>query len=261
MRPTIVKFGGGAIKNLRNLLEQVAVARKDAPIILTHGGGKVVSSWLGRLNILPEFIRGQRKTDEDTLEVVLAVLAGKVNAEIVMELKQLDVAAFGIAGYSFMRGYIEDPGLGYVATRTTHIEEITRKLLVEPLTAGLLPVVAPLVSHAEQAPDEPPLLNMNADLFAAALAVATNADRLIFVTDVEGVLDKRQRLIPHVTPTQALDLIDGGIASAGMVPKVTSCLKALEEMSDIQTCIVGDQDDGLAKAARGERVGTRIHVG
>jgi acetylglutamate kinase len=235
----VVKYGGHAMGDpeLAADFARDIVLIKQAGVnpIVVHGGGPQIGSLLERLNIRSEFKGGLRVTDRATVEVVEMVLAGSVNKEIVTAINNQGGKAVGISGKdaNLMRakrlerrmrapdsdaeeivdlGFVGDP-----AAVDPHIIEVISK-------SDLIPVVAPL----GVGPDGE-TLNINADTFAAALATAMKAKRLLLLTDVEGVLDKKGQLIKSLTTTEAQALIEDGTISGGMIPKIEGCLDVIAE--------------------------------
>lgn len=255
--PTIVKIGGVALERELDFIAQVKNLHREHKIALVHGGGKLISQWLGRLNIEPQFINGVRRTDRATLEVATAILAGIVNTNIVTALQRAGVPAVGLCGAAIMSGRVDNPDLGYVS------ETAAPTPAAANLFANLrdsVPVIAPLVMNADQTESAPAVLNMNADSFAGCLAKHLGASKLVFVTDMEGVLDSNRRRIPHMTVGQASDLVETGVASGGMIPKIKASLNALEANSEMDTYIIGGQTpNALTGALNGDKVGTNIY--
>ena len=235
----IVKYGGHAMGNAELaecfakdivLLEQSGVK----PIVV-HGGGPQIGALLDRLKIKSEFADGLRVTDQETVEIVEMVLAGSINKQIVAEINRLGGRACGISGKdaNLMRAKRlerrwREPGsdseeivdLGFVgdpAAVDPHIIDVI-------INSDLIPVVAPI----GVGPDGE-TLNINADTFAAALASALKAKRLLLLTDVEGVLDGEDQLIKSLTTAEAQSLIDDGTISGGMIPKIESCIDVIAE--------------------------------
>ena len=238
-RTVVVKYGGHAMGNpeLAADFARDVVLIKQAGVnpIVVHGGGPQIGSLLDRLNIRSEFKGGLRVTDRATVEVVEMVLAGSVNKEIVTAINGQGGKAVGISGKdaNLMRAKRlerrwRDPSsnieqivdLGFVgdpAIVDPHIIDVI-------IQSDLIPVVAPIGIG----PDGE-TLNINADTFAAALASALKAKRLLLLTDVEGVLDKSGNLIKSMTTSEAQTLIDDGTISGGMIPKIESCIDVIAE--------------------------------
>jgi acetylglutamate kinase len=235
----VVKYGGHAMGDpaLAADFARDIVLIKQAGVnpIVVHGGGPQIGSLLERLNIRSEFKGGLRVTDRATVEVVEMVLAGSVNKEIVTAINAQGGKAVGISGKdaNLMRARrLErrwtDPDsnieeildLGFVGDPSSvdpHIIDVI-------IHSDLIPVVAPI----GVGPDGE-TLNINADTFAAALASAMKAKRLLLLTDVEGVLDKEGNLIKSLTTAEAEALIEDGTISGGMIPKIESCMDVIAE--------------------------------
>ena len=235
----VVKYGGHAMGDpeLAATFARDIVLIKQSGVnpIVVHGGGPQIGSLLERLNIRSEFKGGLRVTDRETVEVVEMVLAGSVNKEIVAAINAQGGKAVGISGKdaNLMRAMrierrFRDPD--------SNIEEIVDlgfvgdPIAVDPhiidviIHSDLIPVIAPIGVGPEGE-----TLNINADTFAAALATALKAKRLLLLTDVEGVLDKEGRLIKSLTTAEAQELIEDGTISGGMIPKIESCLDVIAE--------------------------------
>lgn len=253
----VVKIGGVALEQQYDFIDEIRTLYTQYPIVLVHGGGKLVSQWLGKLNIVPEFVNGLRKTDLATLEVVSAILGGIININITATLKNMGVNAIGLCGVTIMHGSVEDDELGYVS-ETAQMSPDVQKLFSG--LDGMLPVISPLVANDNQDAGEPAVLNMNADSFAGHLAKYLNASKLVFITDMEGVLDGNKRRIPHITIGQAAELVETGVAAGGMIPKIRACLTALEFNPEMDTHIIGGDKSGLlTDAIQGRKVGTNIY--
>ncbi|MDE3097454.1 MAG: acetylglutamate kinase, partial [Chloroflexota bacterium] len=204
--------------------------------------------------IEPRFVRGLRVTDAATLEVVVAVLAGVVNKQLVAQLGALGAPAIGLSGADSMilqaRRY--DEALGFVGK----IERVNPYPVEELLRLGYLPVIAPIAVESDDSA-APQLLNTNADTAAGELAAALHAGRLVFLTDVEGVLDAERRVLPRLSVAQARALIAAGIAAGGMVPKLEAAVRAAG--AGCATRIVdGTQAGALAGALSGSGGGTTV---
>jgi acetylglutamate kinase len=201
--------------------------------IVVHGGGPQIAGMLKRLQLKSEFVHGLRVTDKPTVEVVEMVLAGAINKEIVSAINRQGGQAVGICGkdanllIAKKITHMPDPDsnlmravdLGYVGDPETvnpHIVEVISK-------SDLIPVIAPVgISRDGHT------LNINADTFASALSAKMKAKRLLLLTDVAGVLDNNQRLIPRLTVAEARRLIKNGTISGGMIPKVEACVEVVE---------------------------------
>ena len=235
----VVKYGGHAMGDpaLAAAFAQDIVLLKQARVnpIVVHGGGPQIAGMLKRLQLKSEFVNGLRVTDKPTVEVVEMVLSGLINKEIVTAINLHGGKAVGISGKdaNLMRAMrlerrVRDPGsnidtildLGFVGDPIAvdpHIIDVI-------IHSDLIPVIAPIGVGPEGE-----TLNINADTFAATLATALKAKRLLLLTDVEGVLDKNGNLIKSLTTAEAQELIEDGTISGGMIPKIESCLDVIAE--------------------------------
>lgn len=252
-RPLVVKIGGSTLGSGDTTLEDlVTLQRRGVPVVVVHGGGQVISQWMERTGAMPRFVRGLRVTDEPTMEVVLAVLSGLVNKRLVAGLQALGGRAVGLSGVDggILQAQVKDPEMGLVG----EVTQVHQAPLRQVLEIDHIPVVAPVaLGEAGSAP----ALNVNGDTATGALAAALEAQRLVFLTDVEGVMDSGRRLIPRLLPAQARALIGGGIASGGMIPKLEACLHALPHV-DHASIIDGRVPRALLECMDGVPAGTRV---
>lgn len=235
----VVKYGGHAMgdKALGAAFCQDVALLKQAGVnpIVVHGGGPQIGAMLQKVGIVSEFKGGLRVTDKDTVEVVEMVLAGSINKQIVASLNAAGARAVGLCGKD------GNMVLAEKATRTivdpdSKIEEVVdlgfvgepigvdRHVLDTVVDSNLIPVIAPVCFG-----NDGNTYNVNADTFAGAIAEALDAKRLLFLTDVPGVLDKQGKLIKQLTIADAQALIRDGTISGGMIPKVETCIAALGE--------------------------------
>ncbi len=220
----MVKLGGSTLGAHDTSIADIAAARRGGrQAVVVHGGGAAISAWLARSGIEPRFARGLRVTDAATLEVVVAVLAGVVNKQIVAQLGALGAPAIGLSGADslILQARRYDEALGFVGK----IERVNPYPVEELLRLGYLPVIAPIAVESDDGA-APQLLNTNADTAAGELAAALHAGRLVFLTDVDGVLDGERRVLPRLSVAQARGLIAEGIAAGGMVPKLEAAVRA-----------------------------------
>jgi acetylglutamate kinase len=226
----VVKLGGSLLEDAARraaALEGVAARfRAEGEVVLVHGGGKRIDATLARLGIPRRVHAGLRITDAATLEAVVGTLAGTVNKELVRELAALGAPTSGLSGADgdTLRARRHPPvdgvDLGFVGQIAHADTRIVRALW----DAGLLPVVASIAAG----PAEAPLLNVNADAAASALAIALGARRLVFLTDVEGLKGPDGRVVRELDPSGALALLASGSAvQGGMLPKLRACLEAV----------------------------------
>ena len=235
----VIKYGGHAMgeESLARqfardivLLEQTAIN----PVVV-HGGGPQIAAMLKRLNIKSEFAQGLRITDAATIEIVEMVLAGSINKQIVGYINEAGGKAVGLSGKDGNMVIAEkatrtmvDPDsniekivdLGFVGEP----QKVDLKLLNQLIGYELIPVLAPLAASATGE-----TFNVNADTFAGAVAGALKAKRLLLLTDVPGVLDSSKKLIPELSVKDARKLIADGTISGGMIPKVETCIYALDQ--------------------------------
>ena len=248
----LVKIGGSTLGGHDTTLQDiVTLQRQGVRQVVVHGGGKIISEWMVRQGVRPTFAGGLRVTDEPSLEIVIAVLTGIVNKALVASINALGGRAVGLSGVDggMLKAEIKDPELGLVG----RIVEVDTKPIEAVMAAGFVPIIAPVAVRPESAS----MLNVNADTVAGEIAAAIGAERLVMLTDVEGVLDSSRRLIPRLTRRQAEGLMHSNVVDGGMVPKIGACLKALEAVK--MTHIVdGRRPNALVDAFEGKAVGTRL---
>ncbi|MBI4305143.1 MAG: acetylglutamate kinase [Chloroflexi bacterium] len=253
----VVKVGGSTLGESDSTTPDIVTLHKRGyRVVVVHGGGKVISDWVRRQGIHPEFVRGLRKTDKATLDVAVAVLCGLVNAQLVAEIISAGSDAVGLSGISggMLKGEILDPELGYVG----RIIDVDPRPILGVLAGGSIPVIAPTALHVKpSANGVDRILNVNADTSAGHIARALKANCLIFQTDVSGVLDLERRLIPRMSRRQALELIESGVAGGGMIPKIEACTDALETVGSGHI-VDGRIAGALVACVDGEAIGTRI---
>ena len=236
-KTVVVKFGGHAMGDpelARNFARDIVLLKQAGvnPVVV-HGGGPQIGKLLERLNIRSEFKGGLRVTDRETVDVVEMVLAGSVNKEIVSAINDQGGKAVGICGKdaNLMRAKrlerrMRDPDSNL--EQVLDLGFVGEPGLVEPhiidviVQSDLIPVVAPIGVGPNGE-----TLNINADTFAAAVAVAMKAKRLLLLTDVDGVLDKDGHLIRSMTTAEAQGLIEDGTITGGMIPKIESCIHVI----------------------------------
>jgi len=247
----VVKLGGSTLGEHDTALDDIAaLSRGGERVVVVHGGGAEITRWLQIHQIPSHFVDGLRVTDEAALRVVVAVLAGAVNKELVAELGGRGVAAFGLCGAdgALLEGEVENAALGRVGA----VRWVRPAVLEMLLAAGYVPVVAPIAVERGGAG----LLNVNADTAAGELAAALPGSLLVFLTDVAGVLDGAGRLVERLTRTEADRLHADGTISSGMIPKVEACLRAADAGS-AATIVDGRKAGALRAAVAGEMPGTR----
>lgn len=225
----VVKYGGSAMSNeelQRNVIKDVTLLKLVGfkPIIV-HGGGKAISKWGGKVGKEARFVNGLRVTDEETMEIAEMVL-GRVNKNLVTMVEELGVKAVGISGkdgglLKVDKKYADGQDIGFVGD----IKEVDPKVLYDLLEKDFLPIVAPVGLD-----DDFNTYNINADDAACAIAKAVGADKLVFLTDIEGLykdINDKSSFISRLTAGQAEELINGGIIGGGMLPKLNNCTSAI----------------------------------
>ena len=226
----VVKYGGSAMVDeslKRRVIEDVTLLKLCGfkPIIV-HGGGKEISRWVGKVGMEPKFINGLRVTDEETMEIAEMVL-GRVNKSLVQLVESLGVRAIGVSGkdgalLKVEKKYSEVQDIGYVG----EIKEVNAEILTDLLEKDFLPVVCPVGLD-----DNFNTYNINADDAACAIARAMKAEKLAFLTDIEGVYkdpDDPSSLISELEVEEAKKLMEDGYIGGGMLPKLTNCIDAIE---------------------------------
>ena len=253
----VVKLGGSTLGDHDTAIEDIVeLQRQGKSLVVVHGGGKLITEWLAKQGISSRFVQGERVTDQATLEVVIAVLAGLVNKEIVAAINSLGGRAIGISGVdgALIEGRIGDKEKGYVG----EVVRVNTTLLETLLNSAFIPVVAPVGLHSfDQTAKAPLMLNFNADVIAGEIAAAIGAEKLIFLTDVAGVCEPSGKLLPRLSPDEAEALIASGVASGGMIPKIKACLRALARTATTGI-IDGRQPHALLKKIEGKGSGTVI---
>jgi acetylglutamate kinase len=224
----VVKFGGNAMVDAalaRQFADDIVLLHAvGLRIVVVHGGGPQISEAMAKFGKVPEFREGQRVTDAETLEIVRMVLVGKVGRDIVSSINVHGPLAVGISGEDagLIAAEARDPELGFIGDVVSVNPTIVERLLAE----HLIPVVSTIGSDAAgQA------YNINADAVAGALAGALGAEKVLYLTDVAGVmrdLHDPSTLMTELTPSQIRDLIAQGVIDGGMIPKTEACITALD---------------------------------
>jgi acetylglutamate kinase len=253
----VVKIGGSTLgSHDTTMRDLVALQREGARVVVVHGGGSVISQWMEKLGSMPRFVRGLRVTDGQSLEIVTAVLTGLVNKQLVASLTALGGKALGLSGVDggLLEAEVADEELGYVG-------EVT-KVSLDPLTKaldwGYMPLVAPLGLHrVDGSAYSGALLNINGDTAAGELAYALRAERLIFLTDVEGIMDGSRRVMRRLNARGARALLASGVVKGGMIPKLAACLRAVEAVRAADV-IDGRKPGALMDCLHGSGTGTKV---
>ncbi len=227
----VVKYGGSAMSNeelQKNVIKDVTLLKLVGfkPIIV-HGGGKEISRWVGKVGMEAKFVNGLRVTDADTMEIAEMVL-NKVNKSLVSMVQELGVKAVGISGkdgglLECDKKYSDGQDIGFVGD----IKKVNPKVLYDLLEKDFLPIVAPIGLD-----ENFQTYNINADDAACAIAKAVSAEKLAFLTDIEGLyrdIEDKSTFISRLTAAQAEELIHDGCIGGGMLPKLTNCTDAIRE--------------------------------
>jgi acetylglutamate kinase len=220
----VVKIGGSTLGNHDTTLEDlVDLQKRGKSLVVVHGGAKVSSEWLARLGIPTSFVNGLRITDAETMKVVAAALGGLVNKELVVAIQALGGKAVGLSGCdgNLLLASIKSPEMGYVG-EIVAVDPTPLKLL---LKAGYMPVVAPVSFGSVEG--RIMLLNANGDTAAGEIAAALAAEKLIFLTDVDGIHDGSKQVVHKLNLAEAKDMLVSGTASGGMIPKIEASIRTL----------------------------------
>ncbi|MEM9087598.1 MAG: acetylglutamate kinase [Cyanobacteria bacterium P01_F01_bin.53] len=230
-RTVIVKYGGAAMKDstlkakvIRDIVFMASVGIRP---VVVHGGGPEINTWLGKLNIEPQFKDGLRVTDGKTMDVVEMVLVGRVNKELVALINQAGGCAVGICGKDgnlvTARPRSAESGVGFVGD----VSNVRPDLVSSLVESGYIPIISSVAAD-----ETGQAYNINADTVAGELAAALSAEKLILLTDTPGIMKDfhdPSSLINKLDIQQARELIDSGVVSGGMIPKVTCCVRSLAQ--------------------------------
>ena len=227
----VVKYGGSAMSNeelQKNVIKDVTLLKLVGfkPIIV-HGGGKEINRWVGKVGKEAQFVNGLRVTDDETMEIAEMVL-GRVNKRLVTMVEELGVKAVGLSGkdgqmLQVEKKYSDGQDIGYVG----NITSVNPKILFDLLEKGYLPIVSPIGLGEDFA-----TYNINADDAACAIAKAVGADKLVFLTDIEGLykdINDKSSFISRITASEADSLIEEGFIGGGMLPKLNNCTSAVKD--------------------------------
>jgi acetylglutamate kinase len=253
----VVKIGGSTLGQHDTTIEDIVdLQKRGLSLVVVHGGGKIVTDWLARQGASTKFVQGERVTDKVGLEVVTAVLSGLVNKELVASINNLGGKAVGVSGVdgSLLQGRKKNPDLGYVGT----ITKVDSELIITLLKAGYTPVVSSIsINTLEDSKDAPSLLNVNADMAAGEIVAALSAEKLVFLTDIAGICDKSGQVLRQLTIQEAETLINSGVASGGMIPKIRAGIRALDK-GKVVRIIDGRQSHALLQEIDYSQTGTSL---
>ena len=251
----LIKIGGSLLDDLamrKDIAAQIAaVAASGVSVTVVHGGGKQMTRFLEERGIPSRFVGGLRVTTEETIDAVLKVLAGTVNTQLVAALGVAGAKAVGLTGIDAGLATAEqlDPELGFVGRVVASDTHVLNALS----HAGFMPVVACVAGghHGE-------VFNVNGDSMAVAIASRWEVERLVFLTDVPGVLDKDKTILPVLTIAECQDLIESGVASGGMQAKLNAAIDAVANGVQEVRIVKGSDPFIIQRIFDGEEVGTRI---
>lgn len=236
----VIKLGGHAMSSdaaMASFARDVVLIRQcNVNPVIVHGGGPMINEMLKRLNIKSEFVNGKRVTDSATIEVVEMVLSGKVNKAIVQAINDQGGRAVGISGKdaNLLKCTQANPELGLVGDPQTVDATVVHSLIAD----GMIPVIAPLGSS-----ENGETFNINGDTAAGAIAAGLKADRLLLLTDVEGVKDADGDVITSLSLNQVTQLTKAGVITGGMVPKTETALKAVTGGVNAVVIMNGQQEN------------------
>jgi len=229
-RTVVVKYGGAAMKDStlkdKVIRDVVFLACVGLRPVVVHGGGPEINSWLGKLGIEPQFKNGLRVTDAATMDVVEMVLVGRVNKELVSLINRAGGKAVGLCGKdgNLIKARPEGrEGIGFVG----EVNSVDVQLIESLVNSGYIPVVSSVAAD-----DTGQAYNINADTVAGEIAAALGAEKMILLTDTPGILKDYKdpsTLIAKVSIQEARELIETGVVSGGMIPKVTCCVRSLAQ--------------------------------
>lgn len=226
----VVKYGGSAMADeelkKKVIADVVLLKLVGFKPIIVHGGGKEISRWVQKVGMKPQFVNGLRVTDTDTMELAEMVL-NKVNKELVSHVQELGVNGAGISGkdgglLKVKKRYADGEDIGFVG----EITDVNPQILIDLMERDFVPIVCPIGMD-----DEFNTYNINADDAACAIAKAVGAEKLAFLTDIEGVYrdkDDPSTLISEISVSEAKELINSGYIGGGMLPKLGNCIDAVE---------------------------------
>jgi len=228
-KTVVIKYGGNAMTNenlKQQVMEDIVLLRLvGVKVVLVHGGGPEINDLMQRLGKKPEFLNGLRVTDNETVEIVQMILAGKINKSLVNLLEVKGGRAVGLSGIDdrIIEAECKNPDLGFVG----EVTKINTELINDVLERGYIPVISTIGSGKNGE-----VFNINGDIAASCVAGALKAERLIILTDIAGILrdpSDISTLIPELTINEAEKLKSDGVISGGMIPKTECCIRAINE--------------------------------
>ena len=248
----VVKLGGSTLEYQQAVLQDLIWLHDlGVKVVLVHGGGPAITTWLQKLHIPTRFEQGMRVTDAQTLEVVQMVLCGQINKELVTLASEMGGNAVGLCGTDshMVQAHIANDRLGLVG----EIDRIDASLVLHMIDLGYIPIIAPLGLGPHGT-----CLNINSDLVASHLAGALKAERLIFLSDVNGIRLADGSHLSELNAAQAQTLLDEGVIYGGMIPKITACLDALADVPSVHIVNGSTQHALLYELEAHPQIGTTI---
>ena len=248
---TVIKIGGSTLGSEDTTIEDIVSLANDGhrPLVV-HGGGAMISHWLDRMAIETVFVDGLRQTTADALEIVIGVLRGVVNSQLVSQVVGHGGHAVGVSGIdgNSIRAVRYNKRLGFVG----RISDVDVDFFNSLIEADIIPIVAPI---GIEPPSQP--LNINADTVAGELAHAMQAKRLLFMTDVDGLFDGDDKLVSSINAQGISTLKEKGVLSGGMIPKVEACLRAAD--AGTEAFIANGTSPGtISQLLKNNILGTRV---
>jgi acetylglutamate kinase len=244
-QPIVIKYGGSLLNKpavQKKFFRAMARLSRTRPVVIIHGGGKEITDYLKKLNIKSVFVKGMRKTDAATMEVAEMVLSGKVNKGIVASLCRAGARAAGLSGRDGNMIIAKQVArLGKVGNPCTLRPELLTTLLNE----GFIPVISPIGNDQRGN-----ALNLNADSAAEAIAVGLKAERLVFLTDVPGVLNSNGKRIPVIPVRRVEKLIHNRVVTGGMIPKIRAAVAAIKKGVKEVHILLGGEDIASVRGTR-----------
>lgn len=259
-KTVVIKYGGNAMENeeIRKMFASDVVLMRYVGInpVVVHGGGPQITHYMKKLSKEPTFVEGHRVTDLETMEIAKMVLVGKVSREIVSLINRHGAFAMGLSGEdgnlltARKRKAESGADLGWVG----EVENVNVEVIEELLSHELIPVIASVGTDADGNS-----YNINADTAAGEIAMALAADKIIYMTNVKGILDPSGELIRRLDAAGCRQMLDAGDVSSGMIPKVTSCLRVVERGVNRATVLDGTTEHALLlELFTSDGVGTMI---
>jgi acetylglutamate kinase len=257
--PIVIKIGGSTLGNHDTSLKDLVYLHKQGlKLVVVHGGGQIISQWIKQQGIIPNFIKGLRVTDLQNLDIATAVLTGLVNKQLVASLIKLGGSVMGFSGIDdhMLECRMADKNLGYVGT----IIKVNPAPINHALSNNYIPIVAPMGIHqVDESQNSGHILNINGDTATGEIAFSLGASKVIFLTDVTGVIDRSGNVVKNINAQQARMLIRSGTAKGGMIPKLEACLTALPRVPEVEI-IDGRVPEALRASIAGKTPGTRIQA-